>query len=102
MLREGAARRQPAFAPERLGDRISQTPAVGHSQNEGSLPLQPWLPATQSCGAGPRPISVNLGPLAPGGAGPWPVQAGETACPTMAVNAVERAQLLTVAAQQRP
>ena len=40
MLREGAARRQRAVAPERLGDRISQTPAVGHSQNEGSLPLQ--------------------------------------------------------------
>jgi signal transduction histidine kinase len=43
--------------------------------------------------AGDRFIGANLGPLAPGGAGPWPVQAGETACPTMAVNAVERVKL---------
>jgi len=42
---------------------------------------------------GVGPIGANLGPLAPGGAGPWPVQAGETACPTMAVNAVERVKL---------
>ena len=43
---------------------------------------------------------LNLGPLAPGGAGPWPVQAGETACPTMAVNAVERVKLALIG--QRP
>ena len=40
---------------------------------------------------GRGPISANLGPLAPGGAGPRPVRAGETACPTMAVNAPVRA-----------
>ena len=43
--------------------------------------------------AGQGPIGASLGPLAPGGAGPWPVQAGETACPTMAVNVVERVKL---------
>jgi hypothetical protein len=63
--------------------------------SEKSLEMRHFRVSPYSKEAELDPIGGNLGPLAPGGARPWPAQAGETACPTMAVNAVERAKFRT-------